>query len=540
MDLTGNRLRKVTDKGRDGTINETIAYRYDSNDRLLVESLDSDHSGQVDQTTVYGWGVDDAGTEQTSKTAYLGTDTSTNGTKLAETEFAYNLQGRLEGATIRTYTAGSLTATSTTGYRYNDSGIRVSQTIDGVLTEYVIDASGGHTGYAQVLEEWVGATLNKTYTLGHDVIAQASTAAQTSGNGVAIAANAPLTFLYDGHGSTRALLDALGAAAERYAYDAYGNLLVGQHLTSSNTLASLLYSGEQFDAKLQMQYLRARYYNAQSGRFSRLDPFAGVATVPLSLNKYAYAHANPVANTDPTGEFTLIELGAVILISAVVVAAWSATGYWPLGYQRTLTNAQTPVLNHMDIISVNDGGGQALSNTGQQFIVNNGRATYRDIPGKFALDSVYYADRHDIWVYSGHGTALPFTSAQLSQQIIRSQYINSGAPRMMVFTVCSGNQYMVDAHNAGVKFAVGSTSQNYVGPMQDFNDLLIERIFDSSTSDTLATVFHEWLNSNKQNPQYQAIANPGVIRINNEDVFNSKGGVRNFPGANEDIDKWKP
>jgi hypothetical protein len=52
-----------------------------------------------------------------------------------------------------------------------------------------------------------------------------------------------------------------------------------------------------------MQYLRARYYDQNNGRFNRLDPINGNAGDPQSLHKYAYAHGNPVMGIDPSGKF---------------------------------------------------------------------------------------------------------------------------------------------------------------------------------------------------------------------------------------------
>jgi hypothetical protein len=49
-------------------------------------------------------------------------------------------------------------------------------------------------------------------------------------------------------------------------------------------------------------YLRARWYNPANYQFISRDPFPGVATVPKSLNPYAYAHNNPVNATDPSGK----------------------------------------------------------------------------------------------------------------------------------------------------------------------------------------------------------------------------------------------
>jgi RHS repeat-associated protein len=62
-----------------------------------------------------------------------------------------------------------------------------------------------------------------------------------------------------------------------------------------------LYSGEQFDAKIGQQYLRARYYDPATGRFNRLDPFFGNLNDPQSLHKYLYTHANPINGIDPSG-----------------------------------------------------------------------------------------------------------------------------------------------------------------------------------------------------------------------------------------------
>jgi hypothetical protein len=49
--------------------------------------------------------------------------------------------------------------------------------------------------------------------------------------------------------------------------------------------------------------LRARFYDATTGRFNRLDPFFGNSSDPQSFHKYAYVHGDPVQGIDPTGEF---------------------------------------------------------------------------------------------------------------------------------------------------------------------------------------------------------------------------------------------
>ncbi|MEM9943656.1 MAG: RHS repeat-associated core domain-containing protein [Planctomycetota bacterium] len=128
----------------------------------------------------------------------------------------------------------------------------------------------------------------------------------------------------DGHGSVRVLYDLASAIVQDvqnnlpqiYHFDAYGNLL---NFDTATPLTSYLYSGEAFDFNIGQQYLRARWYDATTGRFNRLDPFAGNATDPQSFHKYAYVHGDPIQGTDPTGLF----LASNITITAVDVALLS-------------------------------------------------------------------------------------------------------------------------------------------------------------------------------------------------------------------------
>ena len=145
-----------------------------------------------------------------------------------------------------------------------------------------------------MLEETVNGTLAKSYTLGDDVLAQ-TVGATTS------------YLQYDGHGSTRLLTSATSAIANRFDYDAYGKNLFSANVTSPAS-TDMLYSGEQFDPNLQMQYLRARYYDQNNGRFNRVDPFAGNNSDPQSLHKYAYCHGNPVMGIDPSGNMSMVQL----------------------------------------------------------------------------------------------------------------------------------------------------------------------------------------------------------------------------------------
>jgi RHS repeat-associated protein len=90
-------------------------------------------------------------------------------------------------------------------------------------------------------------------------------------------------------------------ASMSYTYDAFGNLLSSPGPTPNN----YLYRGEQYDPDLGLYYLRARYYNPQTGRFMSRDPDNGHIGYPNTLHKYLYAGGDPINRLDPTGRFDL-------------------------------------------------------------------------------------------------------------------------------------------------------------------------------------------------------------------------------------------
>jgi len=79
-----------------------------------------------------------------------------------------------------------------------------------------------------------------------------------------------------------------------------------------------LFAGEQYDENLGDYYLRARYYDTDSGRFTRRDDFEGVLSNPLSLHKYGYVNGNPVNYGDPSGYVNLIQILAVIAVANIL------------------------------------------------------------------------------------------------------------------------------------------------------------------------------------------------------------------------------
>jgi RHS repeat-associated protein len=324
-DLVGNRLKQ--------TVNGAITtYNFDVNDRLLQEIFNN-------KITDYQYDH----TQQTSKKI------SENGILVSETTFEYDAQGRMSIVTII-----SGNRTEIMKYEYGTDGIRVSAEqeiyVDGELTkrtktEYLNDPLN-ITGYSQVLKQTETDIISNeetvtTYVIGHQRISQIVVKNGTEQE---------YYFTFDGHGSTRVLMDFAGTIVQLYSFDAYGNAL---GFDVSQALTEFLYSGEQFDSKIGQQYLRARYYDPATGRFNRLDPFFGILNEPQSFHKYSYTHADPVNEIDPSGEIWAAITGIFRLL---------LQGLYNVPFVLTALNVANEAVNHgYKLISTGNGGKNATT-----------------------------------------------------------------------------------------------------------------------------------------------------------------------------------
>jgi len=93
----------------------------------------------------------------------------------------------------------------------------------------------------------------------------------------------------------RQLTNSAGGVTFAKAYDPYGNVTQ----VNGEGQSAYGYTGEQ--QSNDMVYLRARYYNSANGRFQSRDTWGGDDINPITLNRWAYANANPIRYTDPSG-----------------------------------------------------------------------------------------------------------------------------------------------------------------------------------------------------------------------------------------------
>ena len=174
---------------------------------------------------------------------------------------------------------------------YDGDGNRVQKIVAGVTTKYLV-ATVNPTGYPQVVYQTFSGTgiteYWRQFVYGLDRISQyRSTQSGTQKS----------FYVYDGHGSVRALTDGSGNVTDTYDYDAFGNVT---HQTGT-TPNEFLFAGEQYDSNLHLYYNRARYLNVSTGRFWSMDTFEGDPEAPLSLHEYLYAEGDPITNLDPAG-----------------------------------------------------------------------------------------------------------------------------------------------------------------------------------------------------------------------------------------------
>jgi RHS repeat-associated protein len=100
-----------------------------------------------------------------------------------------------------------------------------------------------------------------------------------------------LTFLKDHLGSTIGLSNGSGSLIESQKYEAFGKSNL------SNSVTRYGYTGREKDDSTGLMYYRARWYDADQGRFISSDPIRFQA----GENFYSYVKNNPIKFSDPTG-----------------------------------------------------------------------------------------------------------------------------------------------------------------------------------------------------------------------------------------------
>ena len=311
-DAVGNKT-KVTDGG------VASNFGYDALDRLVSAAYGSgrtvsyayDHAGNRTSMTVDGTTTSytyDAANHLLSVGADQASwDSAGSMVSLGARTYGYDSQGRLATAT---------TSAGTVHYAYSGAGVRTSSAGPEGTVTYAYDLAGS---LARVVSE-TGGAAGHVYGLDGAPLWDQSTDAGR------------LYYASDAMGSTIALTNSAGSVAGTRRYDAFGSPTGARVGTGS-----YWFDGEQYDETSGLIYLRARYYDPDTGRFLTMDPAAFDPTDTQSLNGYAFANNNPLRYADPSGKVITIVAGAVIGgFAGLGIEAWNQHNQGTLNWQKAL------------------------------------------------------------------------------------------------------------------------------------------------------------------------------------------------------------
>ena len=193
--------------------------------------------------------------------------------------YDYNQNGwmtRKGTDTVRYDYRGLTTGYGSARYLMDPDRRRVKKTV-GTSTTYYVRGPGGN-----VLAEYSGQNLSANY-----VYAGSRRIARIAGSSASY-------YLADHLGSTRSLVDGDGAITAAYDYWPYGKVLA----SSGTGFTHFRFTGHERDAESGLDYMLARSYAYDVGRFLRPDPMQDEYP---GISPYAYAANNPLKYVDPDG-----------------------------------------------------------------------------------------------------------------------------------------------------------------------------------------------------------------------------------------------
>ena len=208
----------------------------------------------------------------------------------------------------------------TVNYTYDDSGMRLSKTVDGVEYTYLyIDGL--------LVQETRGEMI---LDYSYDSNGNLSMGAQRDNLN-----DTPSYFYYalNSRGDVIGLYKPNGDLFAKYTYDVWGNVLsitnANGNPVADNNIAKIQpfrYSSYYFDGESGLYYIQSRYYDPVTHRFINADDieYLGIDGTPLSYNLFAYCYNNPVNQFDIGGNWPSLKTIFKVAVTVVAVAAVTA------------------------------------------------------------------------------------------------------------------------------------------------------------------------------------------------------------------------
>lgn len=342
--LPGGEPTKITRE--DGTY---VELKYDAALRLTNEIYYSNSVAQV--TNSYGYDASGSRVKLVKGGTTL-TNAVSGGYRITEVK-----QG---STTVETYgydSGGRVTTITRDGKTWNlgyntiDQVTAATNSTDGTWVTYLHDVAGRRTmatNSAGIVRRLLVAPTPGSDLESPHLIANASGSAQ---QGYVYLGDDPILrysssgtaayYLEDGMGSVIGIAPATSPGTEnttRLFYDGFGNTRAtnGPSPTiPSGTGGDFRFHGAWLETESGLYHMRAREYDARLGRFTSRDPDGESTETPEGLHPYNYADCNPYVYSDPSGEFTMVEINVVTFLQFTLQTlrgvAVNEAKYWAIG-----------------------------------------------------------------------------------------------------------------------------------------------------------------------------------------------------------------
>jgi len=287
----------------------TTTYRYDRDDRLIgtderteggrliatLTTLDAVGNRKTEAVTDNGVATQTRSYAYSPRHALQSRSDSVDGNTVS---YSHDANGSLTRETSTGSARGSVPA-STTSYRRNPQDRLATLTAPtGPPVDYHYDSRGLRVEKRSTLAAtrfgYDGRRLRRETNVANNLLATYEWAA-----GRLVHSQQQSNTRYPQHDALATPIrwsSSDGAEQGKRTIDAWGTTT-----TSTGSLPPIGFTGHYLDAESGDYYAQQRYYRPGLGRFSRIDPWEGDASNPISLNKYLYGNGNPTFYTDPDG-----------------------------------------------------------------------------------------------------------------------------------------------------------------------------------------------------------------------------------------------
>ena len=365
-------------KNAAGTV--VFRYTYDTLGRLTREDNKDanktyvytyDNAGNITSKKTYAFTTGTLGTVQSTNTyTYGNTNWKDQLTKFNGTALTYDAIGNpltYNNGTGMTFTwkNGRRLATAVKGansvtYGYDDTGLRISKTVNGVEHKYYYD------GNLLIYEEYGDDMLIYIYDENGSPIG-------VKHRNKNFAAEQLETYLFGKNlqGDIIEIYNTSGTAVVKYVYDAWGNIIStsGTQATGIGAKNSLRYRGYYYDTETGFYYISSRYYDPEIGRWINADSIvAGVGGNVKGYNLFAYCFNNPVNMDDQTGNWPkwikdTVKWVAKNIVRPIVKSAQKTFSEVDLTYSTGVNVSATPsawIFNGQIGVSIDTKGNVAI------------------------------------------------------------------------------------------------------------------------------------------------------------------------------------